>query len=106
MNMETIYRLPTWAETILVICVALMLAGLAAFIAMKTIKEAIEAESKLQHKRRRSETKALNNWEKLYQEEKQKRLRDVSDLINENARLMCENKRMRELLGKVKVADL
>lgn len=104
--MEIIYQLPTWAETTLVICVALMLAGLAAFIAMKAITEAIEAESKLQHKRRKSETKALNNWERLYQEEKEKRLRDVADLINENSRLMCENKRMKELLGKVKVKDL
>lgn len=104
--METIYQLPTWAETVLIVCVAVMLAGLAAFITVKTIQEAIEAESKLQRKRRKSETKALNNWEKLYQEEKESRLRDVADLINENSRLLCENKRMKELLGKVRVADL
>ena len=104
--METIYQLPTWAETILVICVAIMLAGLAAFITVKTIQEAIEAEAKLERRRKKSETKALNNWQNLYEEEKQKRLRDVADLINENSRLMCENKRMKELLGKVKVKDL
>ena len=104
--METIYKLPTWAETTLVICVALMLTALAIWLAMNAIKNAVEAESKLQHKRRRSETQALNNWKTLYEEEKQKRLADVSDLINENARLVCENKRMKELLGKVKVADL
>lgn len=104
--METIYHLPTWAETVLIVCVAVMLAGLAAFITVKTIQEAIEAESKLERKRRKSETKALNNWEKLYQEEKENRLRDVADLINENSRLLCENKRMKELLGKVKVKDL
>ena len=104
--METIYQLPTWAETILVICLAIALAGLAAWIAVKTIQEAIEAESKLERKRRKSETKALNNWEKLYQEEKEKRLNDVSDLINENTRLLCENKRMKELLERIKVKDL
>lgn len=104
--METIYQLPTWAETVLVLCIALMLAGLAEFIATKAITEAIEAESKLERKRRKSETKALNNWEKLYQEEKEKRLNDVSDLINENTRLLCENKRMKELLERTKVKDL
>lgn len=106
MNTETIYQLPAWAETILIICVSIMLAGLAAFITVKTIQEAIEAESKLEHKRRKSETKALNNWQKLYEEEKANRLNDVADLINENTRLLCENKRMRELLAKVKVKDL
>ena len=72
----------------------------------KGIQEAIEAESKLEHKRRKSETKALNNWQKLYEEEKANRLNDVADLINENTRLLCENKRMRELLAKVKVKGL
>lgn len=104
--MDTIYELPTWAETILIICVAIMLAGLAAWLVCKTIQEAIEAESKLEHKRRRSETKAINNWQSLYEEEKSKRINDVSDLIDENMKLMCENKRMKELLAKVKVKDL
>lgn len=103
---EIIYQLPTWAETVLVICLAIMLAGLAAWIAVKTIQEAIEAESKLERKRRKSETKALNNWQKLYEEEKANRLNDVTDLINENTRLACENKRMKELLERVKVKDL
>ena len=103
---EVIYQLPTWAETVLIVCVAIMLAGLAAFITVKTIQEAIEAEAKLERRRYKKETKALNNWQKLYEEEKQKRLRDVADLINENSRLLCENKRMKELLGKVKVKDL
>ena len=104
--METIYRLPEWGETILIICVAVMLTALAIWLAMNAIKTAVDAEAKLEHKRRKSNTKALNNWQKLYEEEKQKRLSDVADLINENSRLMCENKRMKELLGKVKVKDL
>lgn len=104
--METIYQLPTWADTVLVICVAIMLAGLAVWISCKAIQEAIEAEAKLERRRRKSETKALNNWERLYQEEKEKRLSDVTDLINENTKLACENKRLKELCSKVKVKDL
>ena len=61
--METIYQLPTWAETILVICVAIMLAGLAAFVFCKAVTEAIEAEAKLERRRYKKETKALNNWQ-------------------------------------------
>ena len=104
--METIYQLPTWAETLLVICVAVMLAGLAAWLACKTIQEAIEAESKLERKRRKSETKALDNWRELFEEERKKRLQDVADLIEDNTRLSCENKRMKELLERTKVKDL
>ena len=104
--METIYQLPTWAETILVICIAIMLAGLAAFVFCKAVTEAIEAESMLEHKRRKSETKALNKWQKLYEEEKANRLNDVTYLINENTKLACENKRLKDLCAKVKVKDL
>lgn len=104
--METIYKLPTWAETTLVICVALMLTALAIWLAMSAIKNAIEAESRLQHKRRRSETQALNNWKALYEEEKQKRLDTVADLTYENFNLARENERMKGLLAKVKVADI
>ena len=104
--METIYQLPTWAETILIICLAIMLAGLAAFITVKTIQEAIEAESKMERRRYKKETKALNNWQKLYEEEKQKRMQDVGDLAVENSKLFCENKRMKAILEKAKVKDL
>ena len=104
--METIYKLPTWAETVLVICVAIMLAGLAAFLAMKAITEAINAESKLERKRRESETVALNRWKRLYDDEKKQHLEEVAELIAELTDIQCENKRMKELLGKVKVADL
>lgn len=104
--MEVIYQLPTWAETTLVICIALMMAGLAAFVAMKAITEAINAESKLERKRRESETVALNRWKRLYDDEKKQHLEEVAELIAELTDLQCENKRMKELLGKVKVADL
>ena len=104
--MNTIYCLPTWAETLLVICVAVMLAGLAAWLACKTIQEAIEAESKLERKRRTSETKALNKWQKLYEDERQQRADDNAALIAKVIDLECENKRMKQLLAKVKVKDL
>lgn len=104
--METIYQLPTWAETILVICVAIMLAGLAAFIFCKAVTEAIEAEAKLERKRMRKETKALNNWEALYQEEKAKRLADVGELSTQIADLLKKIERKDALLAKAKVKDI
>ena len=111
--MDTIYELPTWAETILIICVAIMLAGLAAWLVCKTIQEAIEAESKLEHKRRRSETKAINNWQSLYEEEKSKHINDVADLISKiqderylNAENMKEaDRQIKDLLRQIKEKD-
>lgn len=104
--METIYELPSWAETILIICIALMLAGLAVLISCKAIQEAIEAEAKLERKRRRKETKALNNWEALYQEERQKRLADVGELSTQIADLLKKIERKDALLAKAKVKDI
>lgn len=104
--METIYQLPTWAETVLVICIAVMLAGLAAFIAMRTVTEAIEAESKLERKRSKKETKALNKWQKLYEEERQLRADDNAQLVTEIVDLQCKIKRMEQRMSKVRIADL
>lgn len=111
--METIYQLPTWAETILIICIAVMLAGLALWISCKAIQEAIEAEAKLEYKRRKKETKALNKWEALFQEERKKRLEDVADLSFQNSELVVEVNELKkkikakdELLARKKVKDL
>lgn len=104
--METIYRLPTWAETTLVICVAVMMAGLAAWIACKAISEAINAEARLQHKKSYSETKALSKWQKLYEDEHQQRADDNAKLIAEIIELQCENKRMKMIMEKVRLGDL
>lgn len=104
--METIYELPSWAETILIICIALMLAGLSVWISCKAIQEAIEAEAKLERNRRRKETKALNNWEALYQEERQKRLEDVGELTYQVADLLKKIERKDALLAKAKVKDI
>ncbi len=104
--METIYQLPSWAETLLVICLAIMLAGLAAWLACKTIQEAIEAESKLERKRRNSETKALNKWQRLYEDERAQRAEDNAQLIAEIIDLQCKVKRMEERMARVKVKDL
>ena len=104
--MEVIYKLPNWAETTLVICVAMMLAGLAAYLACKAITEAVNAASRLETKRSTSNTRALNKWQRLYEDEHKLRADDNAQLISEIIELQCENKRMKELLGKVKVADL
>ena len=98
--------LPTWAATILVILLALMMASLAAYIVINSITDAIEADSKLQQKRRTSETKALNNWKRLYEEEHQAHIDEVASLINDITEMQKQLCNARELLGKVKVADL
>lgn len=100
--MNTIYQLPTWAETVLVICIALMLTSIGVWLMCKAVTEAVNAASRLEYKRRKSDTKALNKWQRLYEEEHQ--LRAV--LIAQLADLQCENKRMKNILAKAKVADL
>lgn len=97
---------PEWLEIFLAICMGLALAGLGAWMfytaAIKLIKGAI----RLEDKRTNKETEALNNWKTAYDAEHEDHLNDVADLIGENSRLACENKRMKQLLAKVKVADL
>ena len=104
--MNTIYQLPTWAETILVICVAVMLAGLAALLVTKAIQEAIAAEAKLERKRRTSDTKALNKWQRLYEDERIQRAEDNAVLIAQLTDLQCENKRLKQIMAKAKVSEL
>lgn len=111
--METIYKLPEWGETILIICIGIMLAGLALWISCKAIQEVAEAQIKLEQKRIRKEDKALTNWQILYEEEKAKRLKDVADLSFQNSELVVEvnelKKRIKakdELLARKKVKDL
>ena len=96
----------TWAASLLVILLALMMASLAALVVIKAITEAIRAEGKIQQKRRTNETKALNNWKRLYEEEHQAHVDEVASLINDITDLQKQLSNARELLGKVKVADL
>ena len=104
--MNTIYQLPTWAETVLVICIALMLTSIGVWLMCKAVTEAVNAASRLEYKRRKSDTKALNKWQRLYEEEHQLRADDNAKLIAENIDLQCDNKRMKNILAKAKVADL
>lgn len=97
---------PEWLEIFLAICMGLALAGLGAWMfytaAIKLIKGAI----RLEDKRTNKETEALDCWKAAYDAEHEDHLNDVADLIEENSRLACENKRMKQLLEKVKVKDL
>ena len=103
---DTIYQLPTWAETILVVCVALMLSGIAAFLLANSACSVIDAESRLERKRRDSEATALDKWKSLYEEEKRQRISAVSDLMDEIYDLRRENARMKSILERAKVKDL
>lgn len=104
--MDTIYKLPTWAETILVICVALMLTSIGVWLMCKAVTEAVNAASRLENKRRKSDTKALNKWQRLYEEQREARLEDNSKLVAEIVELQSKNARMKKLLAKVKVSEL
>lgn len=104
--MNTIYQLPTWAETILVICVALMLTAIGVWLMCKAVTEAVNAASRLENKRCKSDTKALNKWQKLYEDERQLRADDNAMLIAQLTDLQCENRRMKQILAKAKVVDL
>lgn len=101
-----IYKLPTWAETILVISVAVMLMGLAIWLGANALKAVLDAEARLEKKRRRTETKALNNWQRLYEEEHQLRADDNAMLIAQLTDLQCENKRMKQIMAKARLIDL
>ena len=98
--------LAPWAVNVLTVCVALMLTALAIFLAMTAIKTAIDAEAKLEHKRRKANEITLNKWQELYYEECDRRIKENADLIGELTKLQCENKRMKERMAKVKVKDL
>ena len=97
---------PLWLEILLAISMAVALMGLGAWMLFTTITKAINAASKLETKRSDSETKALNKWQKLYEDEHQKRADDNALLIAKITDLECENKRMKQILKKAKVADL
>ena len=104
--METIYQLPTWAETLLVICLAFMLAGLATWLACRAITEAVNSACCLENKRRESETRALDSWHVAYQQEHDEHLNDVAEMSAEVLRLKRDIERMKAIMEKAKVNDL
>ena len=97
---------PLWLQIVLALSVSCALMGLGGFMLFTTFTKAMRAASALEIKRSHREAEALNNWQKLYEEEKQKRLQDVGDLAVENSKLFCQNKRMKAILEKAKVKDL
>ena len=97
---------PEWLEIFLAICMGLALAGLGAWMFYTAAIKLIRAAVRLEDKRTNKETEALDCWKSAYDAEHEDHLNDVADLIGENSRLACENKRMKQLLAKVKVADL
>lgn len=97
---------PIWLQIVLALSMSMALAGLGAWLFCTSAVKAIKEANKLEGRRTRKETEALDNWKTAYEAEHQDHIEDVADLINENTRLMCENKRLKELCAKVKVKDL
>ena len=86
--------------------VAVMLMGLAIWLGANALRAVLDAEARLEKKRRRTEAKALNNWQRLYDEERKNHNADVSDLIDELDEAKKENKRLKDIMAKVKVSEL
>lgn len=103
---ETIYKLPDWGETVLVIVIAVMLAALAAYLFANSVCRMLDAEAKVQAKRRKDESKALDNWKALYEDEKRYRIAVVSGLMDENWDLRKHAKNLEDLLDKVPASVL
>lgn len=97
---------PLWLEILLAISLSIALMGLSGLLLFTAISKAINAALKLEDRRSKKETDALNKWHQLYQDEHKQRISETADLIGKVQELQCENKRMKERMAKVKVADL
>ena len=97
---------PMWLQVVMGLCMSVGLAGLAGWLLFTSVTKAIREAYRFECKKAFKETEALDNWKVAYEAEHEDHLKDVADLIGENHRLSCENKRMKELLAKVKVKDL
>ena len=97
---------PIWLQVVLALSMSVSLIGLGAWMFCTSATKAINAASRLESKRANKETESLNKWQELYEEEHVKRADDNAALIAKIIDLESENKRMKKLLAKVKVADL
>lgn len=106
MQTEIIYRLPQAAETFLVVCLGIALASLAVWLVANTICRVQNDALRLEIMRRKKEIKALNNWQKAYEDEKALHIQDVADLSAQLTKAEKDIERMTNILAKAKVADL
>lgn len=106
MQTEIIYRLPQTAETFLVVCLGIALASLAVWLVANTICRVQNDALRLEIMRRKKEIKALNNWQKAYEDEKALHIQDVADLSAQLTKAEKDIERMTNILAKAKVADL
>lgn len=106
MQTEIIYRLPQAAETFLVVCLGIALASLAVWLVANTICRVQNDALRLEIIRRKKELKALNSWQKAYEDEKAIHIQDVADLSAQLTKAEKDIERMTSILSKAKVADL
>ena len=106
MQTEIIYRLPQAAETFLAVCLGIALASLAVWLVANTICRVQNDALRLEIMRRKKEIKALNNWQKAYEDEKALHIQDVADLSAQLTKAEKDIERMTNILAKAKVADL
>lgn len=106
-------RFPTWLAALIATCILLTSVCLAIYLAAVAVKAVIDARLKLQKIRHKSEVKALQKWQSLYEDEQDARRADTNALIEEIGNLQLEINNLKksieskdELLAKVKVAEL
>ena len=97
---------PLWLEVVLALSMSVALMGLGGWMLFSFATRAISAAVKLEERRAKKETNALNKWQTLYEDEHEQRINDTTELINKIQELQCEIKRMKDRMAKVKVADL
>jgi hypothetical protein len=106
MQTEVIYKLPPAAETFLVVCLGIALASLAVWLVAATLHRIQNDALRLEILRRKKEIKALDNWQKAYEDEKSMHIQDVADLSAQLTKAEKDIERMKNILAKAKVADL
>lgn len=113
MQTEIVYKLPHLVEVVVAACVGVALAGLAIYIVVAAFNNIVTTSLKLETIRHDKSTKALNNWQKAYDDEHALHMQDVSDLSaqlikteKELASVVEENERIKARLAKLKVIDL
>ena len=97
---------PLWLEIFLAICMGLALAGLGAWLLYTSATKLIRAALRLETRRTKRETDALDNWKTAYEAERQDHLEDVAELTDRIFALERDARIKNVLLAKVKLKEV
>lgn len=103
---QTEYKAPPWAETVLIVCMAIGVACLAMWLVCESIRRLAQIQLRIEARRNHQESKALDNWQRAFEAEKADHINDVAELRNQIFTLEKDNQRMKRLLAGVKVSEM